>query len=315
MEQIRVKVDADLSAGKHKRLPNNEKMSSDKLEEWARDYLAAELGEDRSLIRPSVTQQFPDIVVDKFGIEIKYVSDAKWSGVANSINESHAVAGLEATYILFGRGGGSPPGARTRLYEEAVYHARTSHRPRFEIDVTGERDSLFGRWGISYDDFRVLPWREKMGYMTAYVNSRRQDREQEFWWLPPDPRPYGRLDQAERDSVLALACLMCPQIASGTLEAKEEVAMCAMQMRSILMNETSLVFSKNVLEDLLRIEYVIEAEAETAIMDAFAWHWGVRPAKEERLSEWVKRLDAAHVGARLETPLPSIVLFGGRYAG
>lgn len=61
---------------------------------------------------------------------------------------------------------GGVPEVRWRSWNDSVIHVRTSHVPRYEVDVNEDPDnpkqSLFQLMGIDYDDFRVLSMNEKM---------------------------------------------------------------------------------------------------------------------------------------------------------
>lgn len=318
LEVVKDRLDQKFRSGI---LPAN----SDEFEEWVIDELNNELTNQKlPLVGDHIDQQFPDLTVANMGIEVKYVSEAKWSGVANSINEKNRIPGLQQIYVIFGRGGNVkhktrvPPipirGVRWGKYEEVVYHARTSHRLRFEIDLTDSKPSLFKRWGIKYEDFAKLSYPEKMGYMQAYARSRQhEDLDLEFWWLPPTPQPYADLPTAEQDEALALACLMCPQIVTGSDQARKEVAVCMQTLKGVLAHEMSTLFSSSPVDDLRRIETVVATEADKAIYDVFQVYWGLRPARGDRLAEWVRRLDAEFIGAAGVGPHPSAVLFNGQY--
>lgn len=56
-------------------------------------------------------------------------------------------------------------------YEQSVIHVRTSHVPRFEIELPSEKaelkESLFKQMGIRYDDFRKLDMQDKMKYIRS----------------------------------------------------------------------------------------------------------------------------------------------------
>lgn len=319
LDAVVARLDARLKAGPKPR-------DSREFEEWVVAELTPELaGRGLSPLGPHVAQQFPDLTVDTLGIELKYVSEALWSGVANSIHESRRIPGITKIYVLFGKGGAraatrgrpaEPPGATWGHYEQVVYHARTSHRLRFELDMSrrADRPSLFARWGIGYDDFAALSYPEKMGYMQAYARTRQQENDDlEFWWLPPTPRPYTDLPPAQQDEALALACLMCPQIVTGTDQARKEVAVCMQLLKGVLMHEARAAFSDNPVADLRRIEQAVVTEADKVISDVFQVYWNARPDQPVRIREWVRRLDAAHEEADMPGERPSSVLFRGAY--
>lgn len=322
LDAITARLDAKFKSGT---IPKD----SDEFEDWVIEELITELAAlGLPTLDDRVDQQFPDLTMGSMGLEVKYVSESLWSGVANSISETHRIAGLKKIYLIFGRGGKvksrakNPPapirGVKWGKYEEVVYHARTSHRLRFEIDMEGrvDRPSLFSRWGVEYEDFAQLPYSEKMGYMQAYARSRQQeDNALDFWWLPPTPKPYVDLESHEQDEALALACLMCPQIVTGSDQARKDVAVCMQLLKGVLAHEMAAVIPGDPVVELERISNVVVSEADKAIFDVFQVYWGIRPDRPQRIYEWVKRLDAAHIGASLPGPLPSTRLFGGRYVG
>ncbi|HET7626517.1 MAG TPA: hypothetical protein VFM25_14780 [Verrucomicrobiae bacterium] len=113
---------------------------------------------------------FPDIVLGKFGVEVKFTSNDTWRSVANSVFESTRDANVENIYVVFGKMGGEPAVAWGR-YEECVIHVRTSHVPRFEVELPPQRESLFGTFGIPYTDFCKLSEAERMEHVRKYARS------------------------------------------------------------------------------------------------------------------------------------------------
>jgi hypothetical protein len=79
-------------------------------------------------------QAFPDIAIDQYGIEVKFTTNDTWRSVANSVLETNRVNGIEKIYTVFGKMGGIPD-VRWARYEECVMHVRTSHVPRFEVEI------------------------------------------------------------------------------------------------------------------------------------------------------------------------------------
>ena len=125
-------------------------------------------------------QAFPDIAVGDFGVEVKFTLNDTWRSVANSVLETQRIENVRKIYIVFGKMGGDPE-VRWEEYEKCVIHVRTSHVPRFEIELFAEK-TLFNQMGISYDDFRALPMREKMGHIRGYAKGRLKAGES-LWWL------------------------------------------------------------------------------------------------------------------------------------
>jgi len=104
-------------------------------------------------------QGFPDIALGDYGVEVKFTLSDTWKSIANSILESQRAAGVKYIYIVFGKMGGKPE-VRWGDYENSVVHVRTSHVPRFEVELPtagkARREWLFESMGISYDDFSRL---------------------------------------------------------------------------------------------------------------------------------------------------------------
>jgi len=112
-------------------------------------------------------QAFPDIAIGAFGIEVKFTTNDTWRSVANSVLETNRIEDVKTVYIVFGKMGGVPD-VKWSEYEKCVVHVRTSHVPRFEVEIGAPR-SLFKEMGVSYDDFRVSEMHEKMHYIRQYA--------------------------------------------------------------------------------------------------------------------------------------------------
>lgn len=168
---------------------------------------------------------FPDIVVWTYGIEVKFTTNDTWRSIANSVFESTRTANVENIYLLFGKMGGEPE-VKWGKYDDCVIHVRTSHVPRFEVqipDVGGEaRESLFRLFGVEYADFCQLPIPERMEHIRTYARGRLKDGEH-LWWLDDKPdlaphtlplqvRLYMNLETEEKRRLRAEAALLCPQI-------------------------------------------------------------------------------------------------------
>ena len=74
-----------------------------------------------------------------------------WRSIANSVLETQRVDGVKYIYVVFGKMGGVPE-VRWGEYEASVVHVRTSHVPRFEVEIANpqadHRESLFKQMGI-----------------------------------------------------------------------------------------------------------------------------------------------------------------------
>ena len=129
---------------------------------------------------PNVDQGFPDIVVGSFGAEVKATQSDSWRCIANSVSEGQRALEVEHIYVVYGKFGGTPE-VRWADYGESVMHVRTSHVPRFEIEI-GTKKSLFQQMGTTYEKFRQRPMHEKMPFIRDYARGRLKTGER-LWWL------------------------------------------------------------------------------------------------------------------------------------
>ena len=135
-------------------------------------------------------QAFPDIVSGQYGIEVKFTENDNWRSIANSVFESTRDPGVQEVYIVFGKMGGSPTVAWGR-YDESVIHVRTSHVPRFEVEMFPEgrprnRPPLFELMGTTYDQFAQLSMGERMALIRDYARGRLKPGER-LWWIEEQP--------------------------------------------------------------------------------------------------------------------------------
>lgn len=267
-------------------------------------------------------QAFPDISIGKFGIEVKFTTNDTWLSIANSVLESNRVLSVEKVFVIFGKMGGSPD-VRWIAYEDCVIHVRTSHVPRFEIEIppTDGTLPLFSKMGINYDDFRILPMAMKMEYIRKYARSRLRPGER-LWWLedsneqehtlPIQARIYTKLDDKEKKRLRAEALLLCPGVLrSGRAKDKyDDVALYLLTYYGVLATNVRDMFSagsvanpKNDDNGGLYIERAIKL-IESDIVDAayrlddalFIEYWGESVKPENRISEWLIKADGFAVG-------------------
>ena len=278
-------------------------------------------------------QAFPDVEVGEFGIEVKFTTKDEWRSVANSVLETHRIESVKHVYVMFGKMGGEPD-VRWDEYEKCVMHVRTSHVPRFVVQIGAEK-SLFEQMQVSYDDFRMLPMHEKMRYIREYARGRLRQGER-LWWLedeggeehsvPIQARLFTKLPTDEKKRLRAEAILLCPQIvSSGRARHKyDDAALFLLTYYGVLCHQARDMFSAgsvgNPTNDdkgglyIPRMLKLMENDLIQAAqrMDGalFEEYWGAVVAPHERIREWVRRADEAASGRWL----PSDELFDGRYA-
>lgn len=269
---------------------------------------------------------FPDIVLGDLGVEVKFTTNDTWRSVANSVFESFRNKDVKEIYVLFGKMGGIPS-VRWGRYEECVMHVRTSHVPRFEVDIDA-KESLFKKFGISYDQFSALSEEGRMEHVRKYARSRMKPGER-LWWLeekqdeghslPMQVQLFANLSNDEKLKMRAEAALLCPQIVgSGRNRTKYiDPVMYLLTYHGIL--ATRDAFSAGsaagperggiyVQRALKNIESHMVAAASYLENALFAEYWGEIVSPEKRIKTWLAMADKY---AELANPVwkPSDVLF------
>lgn len=266
----------------------------------------------------SPAQAFPDIAMGEFGVEVKFTLNDTWRSIANSVLETQRVEGVKYIYVVFGKMGGIPE-VRWGEYEASVVHVRTSHVPRFEVEIASNetecRESLFKQMGISYDNFRRLTMQEKMKYIRSYAKKIHPDGK--LWWiedsnseehtLPIQARLYTKLSEAEKTRLRAEAALICPKIVkSGRDRTKyDDVVLYLLTYRGVLCHQARDLFSagsvanpKNDDEGGIYIERalkLLESDMKKAALELddalFVEYWGESVPPEKRIERWLEKAD------------------------
>ncbi len=263
-------------------------------------------------------QAFPDIAIGKFGIEVKFTANDTWRSVANSVLETNRIQEVEKVYLIFGKMGGLPE-VKWGVYEKSVMHVRTSHVPRFEVEISNQK-SLFDQMGVKYDEFRQLPMHNKMEHIRSYARSRLKPGER-LWWLEDDSesshtlplqaRLYTKLDAQEKLKLRAEAALLCPQIVeSGRSRSKyDDAVLYLLTYHGVLCHQARDLFSAGSVANpenqtltgpyiqhalkLLENEMLLAAQnLEDAL---FIEYWGESIEPEKRIKTWLEKADALAV--------------------
>jgi len=261
-------------------------------------------------------QVFPDIVYEQFGIEVKFTDSDSWRSIANSVFEGTRDANVKFIYLLFGKVGGTPA-VRWNRYEDCVMHVRTSHVPRFEVEI-GAKKPLFAKFGISYEEFRNLSIPEKMAHIREYARGRLKPGDR-LWWLEDKPesaqqhsldlevRLYMGLDQDQKRMLRAEAALLCPQVVKASRAKKkyDDAAMYLLTYRGVLCPQARDLFTAGSVamradqtrggHYMLRSLQDIEAEMRKAaaeLEDAlFVEYWGFSAPSNQRIKKWLELAD------------------------
>lgn len=206
--------------------------NSKSFETRTREIIASELSKRNSELEVnfnSHAQEFPDICLGKYGVEVKFTEKDTWSGVANSISQGMKDNTVEEVYILWGKMGGEPS-VKFRPYEEVVYHVRTSHVPRFEINMNAT-ESFFSKFDIPYPEFNTLSIDEKMDMVRRYVRKKlASGTHQHYWHLESQHidsdnvtsvKFFNDLDDNLKLRLVIEEMLLFPQIISPTATQSE----------------------------------------------------------------------------------------------
>lgn len=267
----------------------------------------------------SPAQAFPDIAMGEYGVEVKFTTADTWRSIANSVLETQRVDGVKYIYVVFGKMGGTPE-VRWGEYEQSVVHVRTSHVPRFEVEIVRDkseaRESLFEQMGIRYDDFRKLDMHEKMKYVRAYARKIHPDGR--LWWiedkesehtLPIQARLYTNLTSEEKTHLRAEAALVCPAIVKSGRDHKkyDDVVLYLLTYHGVLCHQARDLFSAgsvaNPKNDDAGSRYIeralklIEGEMQKAALEMddaiFVEYWGESVPPQKRIARWLEKADEA----------------------
>ena len=261
-------------------------------------------------------QTFPDIPCGEFGVEVKLAKEDKWVSIANSARETKRAESVRVVYLMFGKMGGVPE-TRWMKYEDCVVHVRTSHEPRFQVDMSGEKPSLFEVMGIAYDDFRKLDIMEKMPYIRAYARTIHPDGR--LWWLEDtvseerhstaiEPVLYTSLDEATKTRYRAEAALLSPKVLqSGRVRDKyNDVVLFMLTYHGVLCHQARDLFSAGSAAGVRRSDRSGELQIIKAVkllqddmlqaandLDPalFKEYWGEYVPKEDRIAWWLEKAD------------------------
>lgn len=272
---------------------------------------------------------FPDIVLGEYGVEVKFTVNDTWRSVANSVFEGFRNQDVRHIYVVFGKMGGTPE-VRWGRYEECVIHVRTSHVPRFEVDLNAT-ESLFLKFGITYEEFSALAEEGRMEHIRKYARSRLKPGER-LWWLEPSSseehslpiqvKLFANLDPDEKLTLRAEAALLCPQIVGSSRNRTKYVdpIMYLLTYHGVL--TTRDAFSAGsaagperggiyVQRALKKVESQMIEAARHLEKQLFVEYWGEDVPPDERIDRWLTMADEY---AQLANPSwkPSKVLFLSR---
>jgi hypothetical protein len=131
-------------------------------------------------VRGTPPQAFPDMVVDRTGVEIKSTVQDHWTTTGNSITESRRDSEIDEVVFFFGKLGGTP-GIKIREYEQCLPNIVVTHNPRYMVDMDlALGKSIFDKVGVTYQQFQELGF--PISLIRNYLRSQLKPGE-ELWWL------------------------------------------------------------------------------------------------------------------------------------
>lgn len=290
--------------------------TSKQFENRIREYLQTSLNDrELSIDFDPHPQAFPDIAIGQLGIEVKFTIHDTWRSVANSVLETNRIKTIDKIYLVFGKMGGIPE-VRWAVYDKSIVHVRTSHVPRFEVELSN-RESLFDLMGVSYDEFRKSPMGEKMRLIRTYARQRLNPGER-LWWLEDNPdsthslpiqaRLYTKLPPEEKVRLRAEAVLLCPQVVdSGRSRDKyDDMVLYLLTYHGVICHQARDLFSAGsvanpdnddtggiYIERALRLIERHIIDAAYRLEDAlFVEYWGESVAVEKRIGKWLQKADS-----------------------
>lgn len=121
-------------------------------------------------------RKFPDYSLknltygEQVGIEVKYHdSDAGWEILGNSAIASTQIGELDEIFILFGHFKKEPPEFRIKPMFNCICDIKTTHRPRYNLDMEYTGDFCSSQLGISYTELRKLNESQRKIIVNSYI--------------------------------------------------------------------------------------------------------------------------------------------------
>lgn len=284
--------------------------NADELEETVLAQLKIACEDDANAEPTFHDSAFPDIVVNGFGVEVKFTSRSTWHGTGNSIFEGMRDEAASHVYLVYFRS--DIPEARWSRYENCIKGVRISHSPRYMIDMDGG-GNFFRDLDLTLEAFKDLDMKDKMVLVKEDVQKRLKEGERLWWFgddqdhtIPVNVRLYRNLDTSRQSALRAEAALMCPEIFQGSRKRSkyDGIAVYLLTQHGVLASNVRDMFSAGSVagperggDYILRsvknnIKAIRKAAAE--LDDAlFVEYWGESCLPENRMTRWFELIDAA----------------------
>ena len=252
---------------------------------------------------------FPDIVVNGFGVEVKFTSRSTWHGTGNSIFEGMRDNAASRVYLIYFRSDISE--ARWKRYEDCIKGVRISHSPRYMIDMDTGGD-FFRKLNLTMEEFKDLEMKDKMILVKHDVQQRLKSGEKLWWFgdeqdhtIPVNVRLYRNLERSVQSALRAEAALMCPEIFKGSRNRSkyDGIAVYLLTQHGVLASNVRDMFSAGSVAGAERGgDYILRSvkknmeaihQAAAYLDDAlFVEYWGENCSPEDRMERWFEQIDA-----------------------
>lgn len=121
-------------------------------------------------------RKFPDYSLnnityeEQIGIEVKYHdSDDGWETLGNSAVASTQIGELEEIFILFGHFKKEPPEFTIKPMFNCICDIKTTHRPRYSLNMKSDDDFCTSKLGLSYAELRKLNEPQRKIIVNSYI--------------------------------------------------------------------------------------------------------------------------------------------------
>lgn len=121
-------------------------------------------------------RKFPDIKLEyrpdgeKIGVEVKlHTVGEAWTTLGNSAYASTQEPDLETVFLLFGNFEKSPPMFEIKPYANCIKDIKSTHNPRYMIDMEGATDFCAEQLGVTFDQLRNMDEGDRIVYVNTYI--------------------------------------------------------------------------------------------------------------------------------------------------
>lgn len=121
-------------------------------------------------------RKFPDIKLEycpdgeKIGVEVKLHTEGEtWTTLGNSTYASTQEPDLETVFLLFGNFEKAPPMFEIKPYANCIKDIKSTHNPRYIIDMEGTTDFCAEQLGVTFDQLRNMDESDRIVYVNTYI--------------------------------------------------------------------------------------------------------------------------------------------------